>query len=194
MNIDEVYSNWIAKPCDETSGAIYTAILRQAKIVAPIILDEDKIGSLDEPIHNAAQDIWYRLTTRDIEYDPKRAKLVTLIDRILRNYFIDWIRAENRENFASLDDDGFRLPIDIEAIEDRRIQNIDFKQTIAGVLTEEQLKLVWMKVGGLTEVEIAETLCVDLRTVRRRWHDVIAVCAANRVKIFNASKGLTSAV
>src|SRR5690242_3021851 len=104
MSINEVYSEYLQNPCDETSGRLYLALVSQAKIVAPLILDEHKLGTLDEAIQDAATTTWEKIVTGKAKYNPAESKFQTFADRIIRNFFKNWARNKHTGDFISIDD------------------------------------------------------------------------------------------
>jgi len=173
MNIDEVYSNYVASPNDQTSGDLYLALVEQAKKTSRTVLNPKKVGDIEEVIYDAAQDLWKKIAVDKLVIK-QTARFGTFADTVFHNYFIDWRKKGSRA--VSLDDPDYCLPADIEAVEDHRIEKIDLKATLERLHNTTQLAIVTMKQAGLTEQEIADHLDVSRPTISRHWKEILDIC------------------
>jgi RNA polymerase sigma-70 factor (ECF subfamily) len=100
-----------------------------------------------------------------------RAHFLAVASRAMRRYLIDYARAHNAEKRP----DG-RLRVQLDALQPNRIDEafdaIEIDEILERLAAEDprMAQVVEMRCfGGLTHEEIAQTIGVDERTVKRDW-------------------------
>ena len=112
-------------------------------------------------------ELYLKLANQDGMHWSNRRQFFALSSRIMRNVLVDWARAKRRgKRQAVLVTIDENLPAEAPL----GIEELDEALTALEELFPRECRVVELRYfGGLTEEEIAETLDVSSRTVRRHW-------------------------
>jgi RNA polymerase sigma-70 factor (ECF subfamily) len=112
-----------------------------------------------------AQDVFLALLRGDAEFDRRRGSMRALLLGIARH--LTWKRWRNDRRWSSLDDESF-VPVTLP------VESLAAEQTVSAAVAElpplQREALVLATYEDLSLSEIAETLVVEVGTVKSRLH------------------------
>jgi RNA polymerase sigma factor (sigma-70 family) len=166
MTLNETYAIYAANPTDELSGVVYEEVLKYARAIASLRLSQRALGSIDEPIQDAATKVWIQFH-KEGRYNGK-SEFSTWVHAVIWNDLQDWLKRKKCRNICSLDDPD----LEIEVIEDTDLFKYVYHKEIFANLQGQEKQLVTLLLNGLTVPEVAEKMGLSINRLRQLARDI----------------------
>jgi RNA polymerase sigma factor (sigma-70 family) len=166
MTLEEAYGIYEANPTDENSGIVFEAVLSFAKKFASQRLNQRQLGSIDDPVQDAAKKVWIELH-KEHHYNPSDGPFGGWVRTVIAHTMTDWVRGQRRGLTVSLDDPMYHLPEDVEVTGKGNPYKQILHKEMYAKLEGDDKALVTDLLNGMTIAQLADKRGVSTMTIRR---------------------------